>query len=85
MFKSVYQLTAVHKYYGPGSCHHGTYISMTSQGPAAAGLISYVSMKPVAHSGFTFHTWDMFWGESCLQWCIVSRTIAPIRMQIRKD
>ena len=25
-----------------------------------------------------------FWGESCLQWCIVSRTIAQIRMQIKK-
>ena len=31
MFKSVYQVTAVHVHSGPGSCHHGTHLSMTSQ------------------------------------------------------
>ena len=31
------------------------------------------------------HMGHVFGGESCLQWCIVSRTIYPIRMQIIKD
>ena len=31
------------------------------------------------------HGTCFFFGESCLQWCIVSPTIAPIRMQIRTD
>ena len=63
MFKSVYQVTAVHVHFGPGSCHHGSnpYINDIT-GPAAAGLISYVSVKPVAHSVFISHTWDMFLG-----------------------
>ena len=61
MFKSVYQVTAVHVHSGPGSCHHGTHQNDIT-GPVAAWLISYVSMKPVAPSGFISRTWDMILG-----------------------
>ena len=61
MFKSVYQVTAVHVLWPWELPSWNTSINDIT-GPAAAGLISYVSMKPVAHSGFISHTWDMFLG-----------------------
>ena len=47
-------------------------------GPAAAVLISEVSMNPVEYSGFIFHTWDMFLGVKGKGMVLYSAVSSPL-------